>query len=270
MRYLTLIIIICSLNSFGQSSWKADKLKGKVEVVKETSYQIDENKPTQEKNFIFTTVNYYDINGNNTKTVKFNDGKEFKKYEYKYDDKGRLIDKRTYNDGLIIYDDKEVYSYNDNDYTAVCYMYNADDVLYAVQKLKYDSKWNVLELVVNDFEGVEIVKAYYKYDSFENVIEYIKDDGEKQLMKEKYTYDSKGNKLTAKFYDNEGNLSLKQTQTYDDKDSFTSFIHEDFSGGNSYSYKRSYKYDSKGNWIKSKTHNDSNYATVYERTIEYY
>lgn len=153
---------------------------------------------------------YYDTNYK----LCFNNEKGYAMVKYERDSKG-LITKKSY------YNEKgKLFLYNDN---------------YAIEKIKYDSRYNIIEIRLYDGsgslgakDGIAIIK--YVYDSRSNILEQSYYDDKEHLCYDsdgisisKCTYNDKGKETSWASYGTDGKPILnkykycKYTLTYDER-----------------------------------------------------
>ncbi len=177
-------------------------------------------------------------------------GSPYKKTIYKYNANGKCTHETSYN--------KSGYETN-----ALMYEYN-NNGLTVIEKEKYDGAF---------------VKMYEKTtDSRGNVIESILYDfNGKQEKRMVETYDSSNNRLTYEAYDKNNMFFERITETYNAKNDpidYTLFIPKERYNRTKDSKsvtKYWYKYDSKGNWIEKASYEEGeDYPTNHvKRTIKY-
>ena len=154
--------------------------------------------------------------------------------------------------GEVVKDGEEkkfVYKFNLRGDVVECNMY-IDGLFFSKEFYKYDSQSNLIEVARYDGDGSLDYKRLYKYDSQGNMIEVDKYYGDGSLdYKRLYKYDSQGNMIeVAKYYDG-GSLDYKILYKYDSQDNMIEKAC--YKGSGSLNYKILYKYDSQDNKIET-------------------
>jgi len=169
-------------------------------------------------------------------------------YEYKYDDKGNMIEEIEKNaDGQIISLTKYEYKYDDKGNMIEEIRKNESG---RIIEYKYDSKGNMIEK--NESGGI----IEHKYDDKGNMIEEIRKSEWEGIIEHKYyKYDNKGNIIEEMWRDRLGETIDFIEYKYDDKNNkigeiWTGIKKEIFSIGSVNAFLVEYKYDDKGNMIE--------------------
>ena len=141
------------------------------------------------------------------------DGEE-KKFVYKFNLRGDVVECNMYIDGLFF--SKEFYKYDSQSNLIEVARYDGDGSLDYKRLYKYDSQGNMIE-VAKYYDGGSLdYKILYKYDSQDNKIETIEYGGEDSLVwKILPKYDLQGNMIEVAIYHSSGTLDLKKLYKYD-------------------------------------------------------
>ena len=90
-------------------------------------------------------------------------------------------------------------------------------------------------------------------------------------LRSTYKYDDKNNMVDEKHYDINGTLSEEIQFTYDSSGNIASQKTEDMTNAAyNASFKYTYDFDKKGNWIKQNVYAKDSLVRVRNRNIEYY
>ncbi len=178
-----------------ESEWRDGRL------VKKTSFDKEGN----------MTASYdyaYDKNGNNTEGTwfVFNRG-ELMKAEFKYDEKGRLIERTHLGKGSIA-TNKTFQTFDDNDRLISSTYYGAwPDCAPVYTFNEYDENGFNIKSVTEDESHNVMHYELITPNEVGKVAEYTSFDGEgKAIYTIKYLYDEEGNRIRTERYDENGDL----------------------------------------------------------------
>lgn len=283
--FLVLFLAIGCSDEKPENDLSKENLFGKVKSVETTKYQVIDSLGTIVKDGISryepTVLDEYNEFGNLEKTKKYilDNPNRYARVSYTYNEINKLI--------------KEDY-------------YSIDDSLTGEVSYKYDENNNLIEMITNNEYKRFNLKYIYKYDNQNNLIEELfygdstyvykgkelKKYNSKNKITESNQYNSKGNLSYRRFYDRKENLTekieydslnvrFKRTYKYDDKGNLTEHIKMNDKGEILLKSVYKYKYDKKGNWtekmyLENENHLKGIYRAGYlseyiiERKIEYY
>ena len=194
--------------------------------------------------FDSVTIIRYSVTDKFGEVVK--DGKE-KKFVYKFNLRGDVVECNMYIDGLFF--SKEFYKYDSQGNLIEVARYDCDGLLDYKRLYKYDSQGNMIEKACYKGNGSLDYKGLYKYDSQGNMIEVAKYyDGGSLDYKILYKYDSQYNMIEKACYKGIGSLNYKILYKYDSQDNMIETI--EYGGEDSLVWKLLPKYDLQGNMIE--------------------
>jgi hypothetical protein len=188
-----------------------------------------------------------------------------RKQLYYYNEEGYLIDKiiKSYKSGSrerFVYDNKgreiEYYYYNNNDDIA--------------QKIisDYNDSGNKTEKIYRNMDRRPEVIFTYTYDTYGNLIELERLSPYREPISKNVSEFNKRNQIVKKnVYNSNGEHCEEYFYNYNDN---FFLIDEEYYNSNGRSYKDSYKYDEKGNWIQKIIFENKIPVSYYDREIEYY
>ena len=139
------------------------------------------------KNVAYQKISKYDKDGNLILEHGF-DGSEKFKNTYKYDDAGKLLEIKYFQDNTL--NERRTFN-NKADITEVT-VYNSSEQVTSYMALKYNSDGEIVEEVVFDANRNPIEKKLYVYNSDSKVISEVKYRLEEFYYKLTYLYDSRG------------------------------------------------------------------------------
>lgn len=270
-----------------------EKLKGSVKSVKveEFDFVTTNEKPQKQKKcsslctynelgYLIKFYEYFFDDNLESKTIyEYNNNKILEKIKYNFDDS--IISKITYK-----YDDRsnntEEIHYKGNDVISykISYLYDANDKV--IKKEFYDSTFNQLDTVFNEYnDNGKLIKTnsvvssaaynrfvFYKYDSIGNVLEKRYNDLSTDT-EEFYKYDNE-NSLIEKsvFLYNENNLTINAVSEYNEDGKV--FERRIYNPKNELERKIIIEYDLNGNEIQYLAYNEVGYCVEkYIHEYEY-
>ncbi len=287
MKILKNIIVVFGIFLFSSCSLKKTitdidnkKVRGRIKSFTSTPYVVNEKLEKEKVNGMFFNYQYiFDKKGNKKEDRHFKpDGSLLWKNTYKYDDKGRLIEKI---DGFWK-NGKETYKYDENR---------------LIERKKGYDKWLITykpnERIEKSYNNTRV----YKYDENKNKIEETQYNLQKEIERKKvYTYDEKGNKTSYTRYSLYGYFYEKYVYRYNKKGlkieedyykkegelvSTRKFEYDKY--GNEVMIKRylpngdldeveryEYKYDKNKNWISRIYYKNDKPIEIVERKFEYF
>lgn len=137
------------------------------------------------------TVNY-DENGNNLEYISYNDGKTHYRYSYKYNDKGKLIE-RVYYDSAGVIQFKNSYKDGLNEENCQILYTDATGTLPVKDSIKYYENGNIRQQVYYDSAGLNRFWDRYEYDENGNLIESVDYEASvSNTFRYGYKYDENG------------------------------------------------------------------------------
>ncbi|MDR1348669.1 MAG: hypothetical protein LBJ63_09670 [Prevotellaceae bacterium] len=144
---LTLLAAMMVINGTAKTS-TTEGLKGKVKSVKETVYTAIDifGEPTKGE-INYHSLTKYDDNGNKIEYNHYNsDGSFSHKFTWKYDSKGKKIERYSSEDDILSL--KETFTYDDKGNVAVHNLYNSDGIIRTdTYKYRYDNNDNWIERI---------------------------------------------------------------------------------------------------------------------------
>lgn len=182
------------------------------------------NNGTPVKNGVKTSIERFDLNGNRTEDVFFNEkGETFSEFTYTYNPDG--IELKSI--GMVRH--KPVYnfwSYNYNDSTGIMEKYHAKQKLNKEKWVyKFDKEGNKLEELYYDTEGYQVSRKVFKYDEQQRLSEKIEFDAYDNLFEKwVYAYDAKGNNTKQVQYNSDSEIIRQYQLVYDEKGNLTTRI----------------------------------------------
>ncbi|HNW99357.1 MAG TPA: hypothetical protein PKK00_13190 [Bacteroidales bacterium] len=260
------------------------KLKGDVKSLTETIYDASEKFgeiQKGEKKYKYFSLfnedgNKTDYSENNFPSLMSNFDK---KYDFKYDDKGTIIEWNLYKSNGKL-DRKEKYKIDDKGNKIEENWYDGDGSLKFKIIFKYDEKGNLIKTNwYNSHDSLKFKEAF-KYDSKGNQIEYIeyKYAADSSLViKQTFKYDDKNNQIEMNDCNIDGSINCKYTYKYDEKGNEIEKINYAPDGSITEKVNSEYAYDDKNNWIKKTEKSllkifgyESITYNITEREIVYY
>jgi hypothetical protein len=217
-------------------------LKGKVEIMSESTLPAEGSKKVQSKN-----VFKYDANGNMIELSNYKtDGKVNSTIRSTYDANGKLIKEET----LL-----------------------GNGKVDLVSTIKTDAKGNKIEQEDVRPMGNIIFnyKYYYKYDEKGQLTERIAYRGNGTfLFKYIFNYDDNGNRIEWIQQGPDSSVVGKVIYKYNEKNALSEQTEYNGSGSIKAIYTYSYEFDKKGNWIRRKKMQDGKVVEIKERDVKYY
>jgi hypothetical protein len=246
--FVLFFVIISAGIYFSRPFWTKPKIKSakipnqiqlsKIKSVTQINIKLKPDK-TVEKEYKESYIEYTPT-GNIFKNFNYNEKNEISYgFDCQYDSKDSLIQKTSYVNNEVSY--QENYIYNDNglltkettyspkdnksmikknDYNPEgklikTQFYEENDKLKVYANLEYDDKGNCTKESAFDVSRKKLFENSYKYDENSHKIEEIKRDLVK-LKNEKtsYKYDSQGNQIEQLFYDIAGNVKSKSINCF--------------------------------------------------------
>jgi len=264
---LFLILGYSSKEQVFKPDLKAYKLKGKVKSINVKHYLPEERngKITKRKQIgtLYMLFNEkgniiesgdetgkdtykYDQNGYLSELIsnRKDAGPFFKKYTYKYDNRGKQIESATY-DSLGSMNTENTFQYNGEGYV---------------------TQWNLLV-----FDGSLNQKVTYKNDQRGNQVEadyYYNSDGSLS-SKTTFKYDDRGNQIESNSYNPTGSLLYKSSYKYDDKGNMIEVRYYN-PGGNNTKTTWKYTFDAYNNIVGVVVSVNDKPTQISEIVIEYY
>ncbi|WP_347218555.1 hypothetical protein [Chryseobacterium sp.] len=260
-------------NSFDPSKhdWTANRLVGKVKMVKEITYEGDavniklikktEEATFNENGYIIKTyslesyekiasISSYSYDRNNKiKEAKMFDSEnnEIMKVNYTYSKDGKETDTKVESKSMnITYSEKVINSYNKAN-QLVGTQTLQDGKVRSTQNIQYSSDQKITEEKRFDSSGTlnsKIIKKFDKKDNLIEKLEYKGSDAKDLAFKVLYKYNDKNHLVEITKYNNDGSIKYKDSLKY--------------------------LYDKTGNWIKKTEFSNNKISTVTERKIEYF
>jgi len=292
-KLLTIISILLLFSQCTENKIKTDltkeNLKGRVKSIKETPYHVVEKFGEVTKGDInieggYLTDDYwlllssiwhktYNEIGFEMETKKYDaNGNTLKRSVCNYDEKGKLIDWKSYNTKGL--ESKTTYKYDEKGNQIESNSYNPKGELEYKNTYKYDDKGNQIE--DSWYNNRELNRKYTsKYNKKGIMIERNGYNFNGELdFKGVFTYDDKGNKIEMNSYNTDGQLKGRHTYKYDDKGNEiekSEYSYEySFIGELVKTESFKFKYDHKGNWIEKIEYENDIPQRIFEREIEYY
>ena len=250
------------------NSYKYDSKGNKIEEIEKSEYDSDKENSSlgDKKTYKYDSkghiIEYKEYYFSETATSKLT---------YAYDSKGNKIQETYYDkDGEI--ETKYLYTFDTNgNKIEKHYDYDGD-----LTTSKYDTNGNIAEKAYYSFdeenkEQIFLYRTIYTFDSRGNKLEEADyEDGVKTITYT-CTYDSKGNKLEEADYE-DGNKTMIYTCAYDSKGNKLEEV--EYNDDGEIYEKKSFKYDSKGNWtskmFEENTQRWGKETKVHERKISYH
>lgn len=231
-----------------ENDWTKKKLFGKVKSIRETSFSAMKLGGDYVKIFRmqhrFSKQDQYIIFNQHGFKIKVVDCHINYKSLYKYDDKGRIIQKDLFkSDGSFYL--KHLYKYNDKEEIIGKNIYFHDGSISSKVFYENNEKGQKKKELIYRSDDNLFNKNTYKYDNNGNIIEEKHyGSGDKCYYKKNYSYDNKGNLIEERRYGSDGKLERTLTIKY--------------------------LFDKNWNWFKSiqLINNTTNFIT--EREIEYF
>lgn len=236
----------CNGTSRKKSDLYLENLKGKVSVVRQTTYEAEEKFGEVEKGRIkLKSVVKYNKSGFIEESLEYDSYGELKaKSLFKYDDNGRLIEQNNY-DGYGKLYTKQKCAYNDKGVLESQTIYNSDGDMDGKFIFKYDENRNMNEFSVADNSGEIKMLTKQVNDKRGFPVEMEIFESNTLRYKDSYAYDKEYNRITSIRYNADGGLKDKMTFKY-------------------------VSYDKKGNWLIQYEFIDEKPIKINERAIEYY
>lgn len=203
-------------------------------------YKMEENFYDEQDEHSFKIVFEYDKNGNliTESSFFFPDGYLNNKLTYRYDEKGRKIERKNRDNNKY-----ETYQYNGN--LTEKKEYYPDGSLSLQRIYQYDHKGNLTEETINDANGDLHQKNTYKYDR-------------------------KGRKTERSQYNSEAILHTHHTFKYNTQGNLTEEKQCNPKNNHCTIHTFQYQYDPQGNWIKCVEFLNKKPYEITERVIEYF
>lgn len=221
MKYSKIFILLLLLQSFSsfniRNDWSFFKLKGKVLSFLEFHYSNVNQFDSSAKDKINWSKKYfrkYNEKGNITEVILYDsDSKTTDLRRFEYNDKGEKFRGTSITDSKL--ETKDIYKYDNKGNIIECKSYNIGGTLESYFTYKYDNKGNVTILNYNS-DGTLKNKDIFIYDNKWDIVEDNMYDSEENLQyKNIYKYDNTGNLVKKNSYDSEGNLLEKYTFKYE-------------------------------------------------------
>lgn len=166
------------------------------------------------------------------------------RYEYIYDVKGNISEKKWYSHNKLIYN----------------YYYKYDDKGNCIEQLSKELKDSTYSkyIFIRDTNGQMIVwERYNKLGDFNSKLVFTLDEG--------------GNRIKEEYYNEEGNKDNETIYIYNSEDDVIIETHYNVKSKFTYSKIYSYKYDDNFNWIKRIEYKkDMSIEYITKRKIKYY
>jgi hypothetical protein len=222
---------------------KTQGLKGKVEVLSETLYNVGESG----KKLSYKNVFKYNANGNTTELASYSsDGKLKSTIKSSYDVNGNLVGEQTLmGDGTVDLTSTIKVDAKGNRVEQADVRPNSNNTLFNHKHFfKYDEKGQLGERTTLRGNGTVLFRYIFKYDENGNKTEWVQIAANGAVAgKVVYKYDDKNNMIEETLYGSNG--EIKSTFTY------------------------SYEYDKKGNWTRRNKMQDGKVVEIKERQITY-
>lgn len=213
-----------------------ENIQGKVKSIIEITCEKENN--TINKNICKKTLTRYNLKGNFTEEILYNDDIEEAKKIFHYDDRGQ----KTHS-----------------------YLYKKNEIIEVV-KYQFNKENNLLEVIVYDNKNNQKRKSTHLYDKKGNEIEVNLFSRIKII----YQYNHKNNIDKTLFYDTNDNMIGEKSFKYDEKGNRIEEISSYHKKLSKIIHKWQYTYDSNNNWTKEILYKDQNPIQITERVIEYY
>ena len=277
-RILMLLALCAVLTAFTSSNTVLSDLDrltlyGKVKSMMVTRYTVSGKGKNMEKNMVlFQELTYFDIDGFETESAIFKDGKEYLTSRYEFNYLGRQSVSNQYlADGRLNLNIEYLYN-SDTLRSEAIYHWSDDRIVEGICE-EFDYRYDIL---VNELFSRVIYK--YEYRGYCTGETYLKPDSSVSFNITS-KYDFRGNQLESAYFRGNGGLAWMTKYTYDRYDHLIeSRVFKD----NRIAVKSTYTYqfDDKKNWL-SRLENREVFVNILtagleqsdiltERIIEYY
>lgn len=210
-----------------------ENIKGKVSFIEEMEYNSLEKNGKIEKGDLLDKQNYkYNDSGNITELnyigidifgwkmtyiynefgIKIegntfdNNGVLVHKINYKFDQKGYLIEENYYSESIDDISHTYTYKYDDRGNMIEINYYISESGLYSKSTYNYDESGNRIEANYFNKDGVINTKATFKYDESGNLIETNSNYNNSITKRSfKYEFDNEGNWVVKYHFDDDDN-----------------------------------------------------------------
>lgn len=243
---LATILVACSKSSKIKSDWKKENLKGRVSIVKESSFDAEEKFGEVQKGRIRSkTLTRYNKSGFMSEVNNYySDGSLSGKMLYKYDDKERLLEASQYDSGGDL-EEKQVSTYNEDGLLDYLTVYNSTGKERYKIRFGYDEN-NYMNEMSFEFAGDTTERRMKQINNKKGLpVENENIEDGNPVSKDVFTYDKNNNRIEAIKYNADGSLKDKMTFKYP-------------------------SYDKKGNWTILHEFIDGKPTIIREREIEYH
>ena len=217
-----LVLLTISIGCNNTNEFKNDlerlNLKGKVKTLKWTPYEAVEKFGEVTKGEIAIGENYsivFNEEGNMIERKKYlSSGKPYEKYVYKYDSNHNLIEENYSSYGE--FESKTKYKYDDRGKRIEKAEYNSEGSLSGKEVYKYDEKGNKIEIQNIASNGDKYGKGIFKYNKKNKLVEknYYRSDGN-LIKKGIFIYNENGDLIEEK--DSDKNFNMEVVAEYKDK-----------------------------------------------------
>lgn len=187
----------------------------------------------------------------------------------KYDSKGNMIEKNTYDFDGSVWLEK---TFKNNDKGIV--IEGVEYLLGTLHKTiayKYDDNCNMIEYNEYYDNGSSWLKETYKNDDKGTAIEKMKYYEDSFHSKSVYKHNDRGDVIEEVLYNSDGNMFIIMAYKHDDRGNIVEEIWYDSDGKVSLEQKYGYnEFDKHDNWISRSVNHDGIVYHIEERKIEYY
>ena len=278
---LYLLFVLYTFTTFAQDDepLKYFFLRGKIKSIRMIPYKIKENEDKTIDKIISNGV-LYDKNayiklnkaGKVTKRIFYDDkNKVIGKRKITYDHKNRRKKEKVYNskgkltkEFVMTYDEKRKESRE-------IYHIEQDSDFQRITLCRLDESGNPIVCITYYSDGEIIEKCYLRYDDFGNLSERIytsPEDDRKYIYQNEYNLIGFPTKLIKEDY---VNYTDNFRVSYFYKDNYPPYAQSISTNGVLPIYSElSYKYDTKGNWIRKEVRYKDKLAFVVELKLTYY
>ncbi len=251
-----------------QTSVQEKNLKGKIESILETNYEVifKNNEPVKagEKS---SYVDNFDEEGNLVVNTGYKaDGSLYGVYKFNYSKPGVLIEQTGYNSKNEL-EIRVVKEYDANDFLISDTRYNSKGELIQQEKTKYQFKDNLHYIAVTEW-GTNSKETQTVVLNKDKTVQSELNEGA-YYSKETYTYNSKKQLIRQVSEDAPGKVRNEWLFEYDDNGNVVKKIQKNIPSKSVDTTTNVYTYDPTGNWTTKITKNSSTGTIITERNIKY-